>query len=70
MQSTPTDGPLVVAIDSSTTATKAIVVDRRTRLKEQDLILVLLAEDGSEKSVVAKGALKPGGRLAPKPSPA
>ncbi|WP_314944191.1 DNA repair protein RecO [Olsenella uli] len=44
--------------------TKAIVVDRRTRLKEQDLILVLLAEDGSEKSVVAKGALKPGGRLA------
>ena len=27
MQSTPTDGPLVVAIDSSTTATKAIVVD-------------------------------------------
>ena len=27
MQSTPTDGTLVVAIDSSTTATKAIVVD-------------------------------------------
>lgn len=36
----------------------------RTKLGEQDLILTLLAEDGSERRAVAKGARKPGSRLA------
>ena len=43
--------------------TKAIVLDR-TALAEQDLILTLLAESGEELRAVAKGARKPGGRLA------
>lgn len=43
--------------------TKAIVLDR-TPLAEQDLILTLLAESGEELRAVAKGARKPGGRLA------
>ena len=43
--------------------TNAIVLDR-TKLGEQDLILTLLASDGSEVRAVAKGARKPGGRLA------
>lgn len=43
--------------------TRAIVLDR-TKLGESDLILTLLAEDGSERRAVAKGARKPGGRLA------
>lgn len=43
--------------------TRAIVLDR-TKLGEQDLILALLAEDGRELRAVAKGARKPGGRLA------
>ena len=43
--------------------TRAIVLDR-TRLAEQDLILTLLAADGSQLRAVAKGARKPGGRLA------
>ena len=43
--------------------TRAIVLDR-TKLAEQDLILALLREDGCEGRVVAKGARKPGGRLA------
>lgn len=42
---------------------RAIVLDR-TKLAEQDLILTLLSEDGSQMRVVAKGARKPGGRLA------
>lgn len=42
---------------------KAIVLGR-TKLSEQDLILTLLAQDGSQLRVVAKGARKPGGRLA------
>ena len=43
--------------------TRAIVLDR-TKLAEQDLILALLREDGCEGRAVAKGARKPGGRLA------
>ena len=43
--------------------TRAIVLDR-TKLAEQDLILTLLAADGSQVRAVAKGARKPGGRLA------
>ena len=43
--------------------TRAIVLDR-TKLGEQDLILTLLAADGSQVRAVAKGARKPGGRLA------
>lgn len=43
--------------------TRAIVLDR-TKLGEQDLILTLLAQDGRELRAVAKGARKPGGRLA------
>ena len=42
---------------------KAIVLGR-TKLAEQDLILTMLAADGSQVRVVAKGARKPGGRLA------
>ena len=43
--------------------TRAIVLDR-TKLGEQDLILTLLAADGCQARAVAKGARKPGGRLA------
>lgn len=43
--------------------TKAIVLDR-TPLAEQDLILTMLSESGAEVRAVAKGARKPGGRLA------
>ena len=42
---------------------RAIVLDR-TKLGEQDLILTLLASDGTQLRAVAKGARKPGGRLA------
>ena len=40
------------------------VVLARTKLAEQDLILTLLAQDGEQLRAVAKGARKPGGRLA------
>lgn len=43
--------------------TNAIVLDR-TKLAEQDLILTLLTTSGAEVRAVAKGARKPGGRLA------
>ena len=46
-----------------TYCTRAIVLDR-TKLAEQDLILTLLSADGSQARAVAKGARKPGGRLA------
>lgn len=36
----------------------------RTKLAEHDLILTMLKEDGGELRAVAKGARKPGGRLA------
>ena len=42
---------------------RAIVLDR-TKLGEQDLILTLLASDGRQLRAVAKGARRPGGRLA------
>ena len=41
----------------------AIVLDK-VKLKECDLILTLLASDGRQLQAVAKGARKPGGRLA------
>ena len=40
------------------------IVLGRTKLGEADLILTLLAQDGSQVRAVAKGARKPGGRLA------
>ena len=43
--------------------TRAIVLDR-TKLGEQDLILTLLSEAGPQVRAVAKGARRPGGRLA------
>jgi DNA repair protein RecO (recombination protein O) len=43
--------------------TKALVLDT-TKLAEQDLILTLLGESGAQLRAVAKGARKPGGRLA------
>ena len=46
----------------ATYKTNAIVL-KKTKLKEADLILTLLAEDGSQKRCVAKGARKPGGRF-------
>lgn len=42
---------------------RAIVLDK-TKLKETDLILTLLAESGRQVRAVAKGARKPGSRLA------
>lgn len=52
-----------MAAGRRTTRVKAIVL-ARTKLAEQDLILTLLAQDGSQLRAVAKGARKPGGRLA------
>ncbi len=46
-----------------TLRTNAIVLGR-TKLSEHDLILTMLAQDGSQVRAVAKGARKPGGRLA------
>lgn len=40
------------------------IVCGRTKLAEQDQILTLLAEDGQQMRAVAKGARKPGSRLA------
>lgn len=48
---------------SRTYRTTAIVLDR-TKLKETDLILTLITEDGRRVCAVAKGARKPGSRLA------
>ena len=48
---------------SRTYRTVAIVLDK-VKLKETDLILTLLARDGRQLRAVAKGARKPGGRLA------
>lgn len=44
---------------ASPTYTCQALVLRKTKLSESDLILTLLAEDGSQKRVVAKGARKP-----------
>ncbi len=43
--------------------TQAIVL-RKTRLREADLIITLLAQDGRQIRAVAKGALKPAGSFA------
>lgn len=43
--------------------TRCIVLDK-TKLKETDLILTLLAEDGRQVRAIAKGARKPGSRTA------
>ncbi len=43
--------------------TQAIVL-RKTRLREADLIVTLLAQDGTQIRAVAKGALKPAGTFA------
>ncbi len=48
---------------SRTYRTKALVLDK-TKLKETDLILTLVDERGRQIRAVAKGARKPGGRLA------
>lgn len=48
---------------SRTYRTKALVLDK-TKLKETDLILTLVDERGRQVRAVAKGARKPGGRLA------
>lgn len=47
---------------------RALVL-RRTKLGESDLILTLLAEDGSQKRVVAKGARKPRSSFAARTEP-
>lgn len=43
---------------------RRVIVLGRTRLAEQDLILTLLADTGEQVRAVAKGARKPGSRLA------
>lgn len=48
---------------SRTYRTRAIVLDK-TKLKETDLILTLVAQGGRQVRAVAKGARKPGSRLA------
>ena len=48
---------------SRTYRTKVLVLDK-TKLKETDLILTMLDERGRQVRAVAKGARKPGGRLA------
>lgn len=46
-----------------------LLVLRRTKLGESDLILTLLAEDGSQKRAVAKGARKPKSSFAARTEP-
>ena len=46
-----------------------VVVLRRTKLGEADLILTLLAADGRQVRAVAKGARKPGGRFGARVEP-
>ena len=41
-----------------------VIVLRKTRLREADLVVTLLAEDGRQIRAVAKGALKPSGSFA------
>ena len=48
---------------SRTYRCRAIVLDK-TKLGESDLILTLLADSGAQVRAVAKGARKPGSRLA------
>src|SRR5699024_5843846 len=49
---------LVAVVASATYTTRALVL-RKTKLGESDLIVTLLAEDGSQLRAVAKGARKP-----------
>lgn len=42
----------------------AAIVLGRTKLREQDVILTMIAEDGSQVRAIAKGGRKPGSRLA------
>lgn len=51
------------------TYTQRAVVLRRTKLGESDLIVTLLAEDGSQSRVVAKGARKPKSPFASRTEP-
>lgn len=53
----------VVLAGRRTYRTRAVVLDR-TKLGESDLILTLLLADGTQARAVAKGARKPGGKLA------
>ena len=46
------------------TYSENVIVLRKTRLRESDLVLTLLAEDGRQIRAVAKGALKPTGSFA------
>lgn len=43
------------------TYTARVIVLRKTRLREADLVLTMLAEDGSQVRAVARGALRPAG---------
>ena len=54
---------------ASPTYTQRAVVLRRTKLGQSDLILTLLADDGSESRVVAKGARKPKSSFAARTEP-
>lgn len=49
---------------ASKTYSENVIVLRKTRLREADLILTMLAEDGRQVRAVAKGALKPTGSFA------
>ena len=49
---------------ASKTYSENVIVLRKTRLRESDLILTMLAEDGRQVRAVAKGALKPTGSFA------
>ena len=46
------------------TYTEQVIVLRKTRLREADVILTMLAQDGRQVRAVAKGALKPTGSFA------
>ncbi|MFQ9180415.1 MAG: DNA repair protein RecO [Eggerthella lenta] len=54
---------LVARVSQPTYDARAIVL-RKTKLGESDLILALLAEDGSQIRAVAKGARKPASSFA------
>lgn len=49
---------------ASKTYTEQVIVLRKTRLREADLVLTMLAADGRQVRAVAKGALKPTGSFA------
>lgn len=49
---------------ASRTYPERVIVLRKTRLREADLVLTMLAEDGRQVRAVAKGALKPSGSFA------